>query len=100
MKAQKIYQLVSFVNAYNKRTKRWESQRSVSKVFVGKEGLKTAYIEFDNEKKEYEFIMGQHLNRHSDKRGKVELHVPHVHENGTLAYWGDKVLLSHNPDKI
>jgi hypothetical protein len=100
MKAQRIYQLVSFVNAYNKKTKQWESQRSVSKIFAGKEGLKTAHFEFENEKREYEFIMQQHFSKHSDKRGKVELHIPHIHNNGSIAYWGDKILLSHNPENI
>ena len=48
----KIYQLVSFVNAYNKRTKKWESLHNVTKVFVGKEGLKTAFFEFEKYRKE------------------------------------------------
>jgi len=96
----KIYQLVSFVNAWNKRTKQWESLRSISKVYVGAEGLKSALIEFENETKEFEFLTQQHLSKHGEKRGKVELHEPHVHNNGSLAYWGDKVIKTHNPCNI
>lgn len=100
MKAQKIYQLVSFVNAWNKRQKKWESLRSVTKVYVGREGLKSAYFDFNTEKNEYEFLTQQHLPKYGEKRGKVEIHEPHIHDNGTLAYWGDKVIQSYNPDNI
>jgi hypothetical protein len=96
----KIYQLVSFVNAWNKRQKKWESLRSVTKVYVGKEGLKQAYFDFDSEKKEYTFIIQQHLTKYAEKRGKVEIHEPHIHDNGTLAYWGSKIIISHNPENI
>lgn len=47
----KIYQLVSYVNAYNKRMKKWETLRTVSNIYVGAEGLKTAYRDFETEKK-------------------------------------------------
>jgi len=95
-----LYQLVSFVNAFNKNTKRWESLHSVTKVYIGKEGLKTAYFEFENEQKEVSFYLQQNLRKYSDVRGKVELQIPHIHENGCLAYWGEKVLHSFNPEKI
>ena len=97
---KKIYQLVAFVNAYNKNTKRWESLHNVTKVYIGKEGLKTAYAEFEDQKKEVVFYTQQHLKKYSETRGKVELQIPHVHENGSLAYWGDKVLQSYNPENI
>jgi len=98
MKAQKIYQLVSFVNAWNKRTKSWESLRSVTKVFAGKEGLKTAHSEFEREKIQYQQLTTVgNWRKYSETRGKVELHEPHIHEIGTLAYWGDKIIISHNP---
>jgi hypothetical protein len=100
MNTPKIYQLVSYVNAYNKREKSWESLRSVTKVFVGDEGLKTAIYDFEYEIKEFEFLMSQHLKKYSDKRGKVEVHVPFVHSNGSLAYWGEEVIKSHNPQNI
>jgi hypothetical protein len=96
-----IYQLVSFVNAWNKRTKQWESLHSVSKIYVGKEGLKTAYAEFEREKNKYhELTTVGNWNKYGDTRGKVEIHTPHIHENGTLAYWGDKILFAHNPENI
>ena len=31
-----IYQLVAFVNAFNRYTKRWESLHNITKVYVGK----------------------------------------------------------------
>lgn len=97
----KIYQLVSYVNAYNKRTKQWESLRSVTNVYAGAEGLKTAYRDFENEKNQFhQLTTVGNWNKYSDTRGKVEIHVPHIHENGTLAYWGDKVIASHNPYNI
>jgi len=101
MKAVKIYQLVSYVNAYNKRLKKWESLRSVTTVYAGKEGLKTAYNEFEREVSKYkELTTVGNWNKYSETRGKVEVHEPHIHENGMLAYWGDKVILSHNPQNI
>ena len=96
----KVYQLIAFVNAYNKNSKRWESLHNVTKVYIGKEGLKTAYAEFEDQKKEVVFYTQQHLKKYSETRGKVELQIPHVHENGSLAYWGDKVLKSYNPENI
>lgn len=101
MKAVKIYQLVSFVNAYNKRTKQWESLRSTKEVYAGKEGLKTAYFEYEKEVNEYKFIETTFRSgKYREMRGKVEIHEPHIHENGQIAYWGDKVLISHNPQNI
>lgn len=96
----KIYQLVSFVNAFNRNTKQWESLHNETKVYIGAEGLKSAYIDFESQKKEVTFYLQQQLRKYSDKRGKVELQIPHIHENGTLAYWGDKVLHEYNPEKI
>jgi hypothetical protein len=95
-----IYQIVSFVNAFNKRTKNWESLHSVTKVYIGKEGLKTAYIDFEEQKREVQFYLQQNLSKYSDKRAKVEIQIPHIHENGSLAYWGDKVIHSFNPENI
>lgn len=101
MKSVKIYQLVSYVNAYNKRLKKWESLRSVTIVYAGKEGLKTACSEFEREVNEYKQLTTVgNWNKYSETRGKVELHEPHIHENGMLAYWGDKVILCHNPENI
>lgn len=95
-----IYQLVSFVNAYNKRTKAWESLRSVTKVYVGKEGLKSAYFDLEAEVKEQKYYDGVKLSKYSEIRGKAEIQIPHIHDNGTLAYWGEKVLNSYNPQNI
>lgn len=95
-----IYQIVSFVNAFNKRTKQWESLHNVTKVYIGKEGLKTAYHEFENQKREVQFFLQWNLTKYREIRGKVEIQIPHIHEDGSLAYWGDKVLHSFNPDKI
>lgn len=101
MKAQKIYQLVSYVNAFNKRSKKWESLRSVTNIYAGKEGLKTAYQEFEREKNEYQQLTTVgNWRKYSETRGKVEVHEPHIHENGSLAYWGDKIIVSHNPQNI
>jgi hypothetical protein len=98
---KKIYQLVSYVNAWNKKKKEWESLRSVTNVYVGKEGLKTAHIHFENEVSWYKSLTTVgNWNKYGETRGKVELHEPHVHDNGTLAYWGDKIILSHNPNNI
>lgn len=97
----KIYQLVSYVNAYNKRMKKWETLRTVSNIYVGAEGLKTAYRDFETEKNQYhQLTTVGNWNKYSETRGKVELHIPHIHENGTIAYWGDKVLIQHNPDNL
>lgn len=95
-----IYQLVSFVNAYNKNTKRWESLHNIKKVYVGKEGLKTAYFEFEVQQKEVSFFLQQNLRKYSDVRGKVEVQIPHIHENGSLAYWADKLIHSFNPQNL
>lgn len=101
MKAQKIYQLVSYVNAFNKRSKRWESLRSIKEVFVGAKGLKSAYFRHNEEVNEYEFIETTfRSSKYSEMRGKVEIHEPHIHDNGTLAYYGDKIIVSHNPQNI
>lgn len=97
----KIYQLVSFVNAYNKRTKQWESLRSLTTVYVGASGLKTAYNDYSREVEQYKLLTTVgNWNKYGETRGKVEVHVPHIHENGTIAYWGDKILISHNPENI
>ena len=96
----KIYQLVSFVNAYNKRTKKWESLRNVSSVFIGKEGLKSALFEFEKEKNEQKYYEGVNLSKYREIRGKAEVHEPHIHENGSLAYWGDKIIQTYNPLNI
>lgn len=101
MKAQKIYQLVSFVNAYNKRAKQWESLRSIKTVYAGKAGLKTAINDFEREVSQYKQLTTVgNWTKYSETRGKVELHEPHIHENGTIAYFGDKIILSHNPENI
>jgi len=100
MKTQKIYQLVSFVNAWNKRTKKWESLRSVTKVYIGKEGLKSAHIDFNNEVNEQKYYQSVNLSKYGEIRGKAEIQEPHVHKDGTLAYWGDKVIKSYNPLNI
>ena len=101
MKNPKIYQLISFVNAWNKRTKQWESLRSITKVFAGQEGLKTAHANFESEVNQYKQLTTVgNWNKYGETRGKVELMEPHIHNNGELAYWGDKVLASHNPQNI
>lgn len=101
MKKNQIYQLVSFVNAFNKRTKKWESLRSVQNVYVGKEGLSTAYSQFEKEKKEVRFYEnGYYESKYSEVRVKVEIHIPHIHEDGSLGYYGDKIILSYNPSNI
>ena len=97
---KKIYQLVSFVNAYNKRTQKWESLHNVTKVFVGKEGLKTALFELEKEINEQKYYNQISLSKYSEIRGKAEVHEPHIHENGSLAYWGDKIINSYNPKNI
>lgn len=97
----KIYQLVSYLNGFNKRTKQWESLYSETTIAVGREGLKTLYREFEKEqiKNSYERSVNN-WRKYSEVRGKVELHEPHIHDNGTIAWWGDKVLQSYNPDNI
>lgn len=101
MKNKQIYQLVSYANAWNKRKKKWESLRSVTIVYVGIAGLEQAHYDFDREVNEYKFISRQgNWDKYKDIRGKVEVHIPHIHDNGTLAYWGDKIILTHNPDNI
>ena len=100
MSKNKIYQLVSFVNAYNKRKKIWESLRSTTNVYIGTEGLKTAYFDFEKEKNEQKYYEQINLSKYSEIRGKAEIQEPHIHKNGTLAYWGDKVLASYNPKNI
>ena len=97
---KKVYQLVSYVNAWNKKKKQWESLRSQTTVYLGKEGLKTAHRHFDGEVLKFKEITTYIDSKYEDTRGKVELHEPHVHDNGTLAYWGDKIILSHNPNNI
>ncbi len=97
----KIYQLVSYVNAWNKRKKEWESLRSETTVYVGTAGLITAHKHFELEVSKYkELTTVGNWNKYGETRGKVELHEPHVHKNGTLAYWGYKIILSHNPQNI
>ena len=101
MKPVKVYQLVSFVNAWNKRLKKWESLHSVTRLYAGVNGLKTAYNDFETECNYYhQFTTVGNWNKYNQTRGKVELHIPHIHENGTFAYWGDKILKSHNPENI
>lgn len=97
----KIYQLVSYVNAYNKRKKSWETLYTTTELYVGKEGLKTALAKFEKEVGVYKNLTTVgNWNKYSETRGKVELHIPHIHENGSIAYWGDKIICSHNPDNI
>lgn len=96
----KIYQLVSFVNAYNKRTKMWESLRNVTIVYVGAEGLKSAHFDFNKEVNEQKYYESINLSKYSEIRGKAEIQEPHIHENGTLAYWGDKIIATYNPQNI
>jgi hypothetical protein len=96
----KIYQLVAFVNGYNKRKKQWESLHRETIVLVGREGLKYAYHEFEHQKREVDFWLQQKPGKYREFRGKVEIQIPHVHSNGQLAYWGNKLLHSYNPLNI
>lgn len=101
MKKNQIYQLVSFANAFNKRTKKWENLRSVKQIYIGKEGLSTAYSEFEVEKNEVKFYEnGYYSNKYSEINVKVEIHIPHIHKNGMLAYYGGEIILSYNPNNI
>ena len=100
MKTQ-IYQLTCFINAWNKRVKKWESKYYFSQIYIGKDGLNSAYSEFETQKEKFrhERAVGN-WNKYGEVRGKCELHIPHIHDNGTIAYWGDKILISENPDNI
>lgn len=99
-KSKKLFQLVSFANAFNKRTKKWESLRSVTKVYVGNEGLLSAKYDFETEKNECRYLETcNNWNKYSEVRAKVEINIPHIHENGTLAYFG-KAIKTYNPNKI
>ena len=97
----KTYQLVSYLNAYNRRTRKWESLWSITTIAVGDNGLKTLLHSFESEQIKHEYNRRvNNWRKYSEVRGKVEVHEPHIHENGTLAYWGDKVIASYNPDNI
>lgn len=101
MKPVKIYQLLSYVNAYNKRTKTWESIRRTQKIYAGRQGLKTALSEFEREVGQYKYVTTVgNWNKYGDTRGKAELTEPHIHENGEIAYWGDRIIKTHNPQNI
>jgi hypothetical protein len=98
---KKIYQLTCYVNALNKRSKEWESIYLFNQIYVGREGLKTAYEDFEFQRQKFIYNRTSYSkHKYQDVRGKCELHVPHVHKNGMIAYWGDHVLISDNPDKI
>jgi hypothetical protein len=96
----KVYQLVSYANAWDKKKKQWESLRSITVVYIGRAGLRTAREHFEREVLKFKETTIYIDSKYEDIRGKVELHEPHVHDNGTLAYWGDKIILSHNPQNI
>lgn len=97
----KIYQLVSFANGFNKRTKQWENLRSVKNIYIGSGGLKTAHFEYNKELNEVRFYEnGYNGNKYSEVRVKVEIHTPHIHEDGSLAYYGDKIIQSYNPSNV
>jgi hypothetical protein len=101
MKTINIYQLTCFVNGWVKRSKTWETLYSFQKIYVGREGLKAAYAEFETQNNKFNYYRTTgNWNRIGDVRGKCELHIPHIHEDGTIAYWGDKILQSINPDNI
>jgi len=101
MSKLQIYQLTCFVNGWVKRAKTWESLYSFTKIYIGREGLKTAYDEFERQKNQFHYYRSiGNWNRIGDVRGKCELHVPHIHEDGTIASWGDKVLITDNPYNI
>lgn len=97
----KIYRVQCYVNAWRKRTKEWESKYSYERLYVGKEGLKSAIRQFEiqKEKFQYERAVGN-WNKYGEVRGKCELHEPHILEDGSLAYWGDKIIMTENPDNI
>lgn len=97
----KLYQLTCYVNAWNKRKKQWESKYTFTKLFVGANGLKSAYSEYDRQLSYFkqERTVGN-WNKYGEVRGKCELHEPHIHEDGSIAYWGDNILLCENPDNI
>ena len=100
-KCKQIYQVIGFVNAFNKRTRRWENQHSFSQLYIGKAGYESALYDFDKQKNEVQFYRTcNNHNKYNDIRGKAELHTPHVHDNGQFANWGDKVIKSFNPDNI
>jgi len=99
--ATKIYQLTCFVNGWVKRSREWESLHSFTKLYVGKEGLITALAEFERQKNKFHQARTVgNWRRIGEVRGKCELHIPHIHEDGTIAYWGDKVIVIENPDNI
>lgn len=96
----KIYQVIAYVNGWNKKTSRWEQLHHFNKFYVGKEGLASAHIEYDKQLKEYQFATTCLPSKYREARGKVEINVPHIHNDGSFAYYGDKVIISHNPDNI
>lgn len=97
----KIYQLTCFVNGWVKRKKVWESLYSFTKIYVGEAGLKTATSDFERQKEQFKHYRSVgNWNRIGDVRGKCELHEPHIHDDGSIAYWGDNILLIENPDNI
>jgi hypothetical protein len=97
----KIYQLINFLNAKNRRSGEWEYIVNETTVAVGREGLKTLQGKFTQTCKRQEFLRETISSRkYSDIRGKVEINQAHIMTNGELANWGDKIIHSHNPDKM
>lgn len=97
----KIYQLKCYLNGYNRSRRMWESLYSHTEVFVGPEGLATAHVKFEEQKARFHLERQSYSTRkYREIRGKCELHIPHIHQNGQLAYWGDEVIKIDNPDNI
>lgn len=101
MSNKQIYQLRSFLVGWNKRTKAWEDIDRKNVIAVGKAGLSSLKRMYNQEVYRQDYNRScNNWNKYSKVQGKVELMIPHIHEDGTIAYWGDRIILKHNPENL
>lgn len=97
---KKIYRVLGYINGYNKKASKWESIFHTETIYIGKEGLKTAHQDYENELSNFKFNYTQHDSKYREVRGKIELHEPYFYPNGSMAYYGIKNHQSFNPDNL
>jgi len=87
-KTMKIYKIIMNVSEYNRRKDEQKNVTHKEEIVIGKNNLKYARAVFSGWKSELNSSFSYHT-RGIERTGTVQLFIPHVFENGLLAYWPD-----------
>jgi hypothetical protein len=65
---------------------RWDQTEGETQIYIGRKGLKPARLQYREYLERLQHTFSYSV-RGTDRLGTVELFIPHVHNNGLLAYW-------------